>query len=330
MISEKVVDTGLKTNFKTKTLSILNSLQILAVLGLIFLFLSLAYPSFFTSINLINIVRQQVANLIAAAGMTFILINGEVDISIGGSVALTSVVIAKTMQQYGIWPALLIGMCTGILICTVNAVVILEGRIPSFIATLGMMYMARSLAYVYTKNLFIAGLPESFISFFNSKIFHIPVVLIIVVVVYAIAHIALTRTRYGRYIFAVGSDKDISKVMGINVKKVKYISFIVLGVCTGLASILLTSRLTGAQANTATGFEFEVISAVIIGGASLYGGVANILNTIVGVFIIALIRNGLNLSHTDIYWQNFVLGFVIVFAVFLDTWRTRIKDRKLY
>jgi ribose transport system permease protein len=316
--------------FKRGLIDKANNLQTLGVLLLMVIFLSLSYPSFFTILNLSNILKQQVPNLIVAIGITYMLIVGEIDISIGGTLGLVIIVVGKTINLLGIWPAIFLGILTGLIVGLINSVLVIDGKIPSFIATLGMMYMTRSIAFVVTQGYSIGNFPEKFVKFYSSTILRIPVVLIILLVLYAIAFIALTKSRFGKHLFAVGSDKTISSIMGINPNKIRRMTFLILGLLIGIAGVLFASRLGAAQANTGRGFEFEVISAVIIGGASLYGGAGNVLNSIIGVFIIALIRNGLNLSHSNIYWQDFVMGFVIVLAVLLDTWRVRLRDRKLY
>jgi ribose transport system permease protein len=320
----------LNTRYKKVFVDAGNQVQTLGVLLLIVIFLSIRYPVFFTVLNLSNILRQQVPNLIVAIGITYLLILGEIDISIGGALALVIITVGKTINILGIFPAIILGILVGTFIGLVNSVLVVDGRIPSFIATLGMMYMTRSLAFVITQGYSIGDFPENFVKFYTRTIVKVPVVLIIVLFLYIIAFIVLTRSRYGRHLFAVGSDKNISSIMGISPNSIRRSSFLIIGFLIGIAGVLFASRLGAAQANTGRGFEFEVISAVIIGGASLYGGAGNVLNTIIGVFIIALIRNGLNLSHSNIYWQDFVMGFVIVLAVLLDTWRVRIRDRKLY
>ncbi len=321
---------SLNINNKRKFINAVSQLQTLAVLLVMVIFLSLMYPSFFTVLNLSNILKQQVPNLIVAIGITFMLILGEIDISIGGALAVVIITVGKTINVLGVFPAIILGILVGVVIGLINSVLVVDGKIPSFIATLGMMYMTRSIAFVVTQGYSIGNFPERFVKFYSSTFLKIPTVLIILLILYAIAHIALTRSRFGKHLFAVGSDKNISSVMGIKPDRVRRTSFLILGLLIGIAGVLFASRLGAAQANTGRGFEFEVISAVIIGGASLYGGAGNVLNTIIGVFIIALIRNGLNLSHSNIYWQDFVMGAVIVVAVLLDTWRVRIRDRRLY
>jgi ribose/xylose/arabinose/galactoside ABC-type transport system permease subunit len=316
-------------NAKQRFVEAVNALSIFGVLLLIFAILSFSFPAFFSMINLTNILRQQVPNLIVAIGITFMLIVGEIDISIGGSLALVIIVTGMAVNKFGIWPAVLIGILTGVAIGFINSVIVVDGKIPAFIATLGMMYMSRSVAFVLTKGLSFGHFPESFVSFYNSTVFKIPVVLIILIILYGISYVVLMRSRFGRHVFSVGSDKNISSLMGIHSNIVRRMTFIIVGLTVGIAGVLFTSRMGASQANSGRGFEFEVISAVIIGGCSLYGGAGNLFNSIIGVFIIALIKNGLILSHSNIYWQDFFLGAIIVIAVLLDTWRLKLRDRRL-
>jgi len=314
-------------NIKSWVMNSLNVVQTMGVFLLIFTFLSLAYPRFITILNLTNIMKQQIPNLIVAVGITFVLINGEIDISIGGTIGLVTIVTAKTIVSSGILAGIIAGISIGVLVGLFNGFVVIKGRIPSFIVTLGMMYMTRSIAYVVTKGFSIGGLPEKFKQFYGSTFLKIPIVIIIVIVIYAIAYIASTRTIWGKNLYAVGSNKKAANLSGIDSSMVKFKTFIILGFLVGVAGVILVSRLGGVQAETGRGFEFAVISAVIIGGCSLYGGEGNVLQSIIGVFIIALIRNGLNLSHMDLYWQEFVTGAVIIIAVLLDTWRVRLRER---
>jgi len=325
-MNEKNIDSaGVK--MKSWVINSLNVVQTMGVFILIFTFLSVAYPRFFTILNLMNIVKQQVPNLIVAVGITFILINGEIDISIGGALCLVTIVTAKTILSMGIFAGIVAGISTGVLVGIFNGFMVTRGRIPSFIVTLGMMYMTRSIAYVITKGFSIGGLPENFKQFYGSTFLKIPIVFIIVIVIYAIAYIASNRTIFGKNLYAVGSNKKAADLSGIDSSMVKFKTFILLGFLVGVAGVILVSRLGGVQAETGRGFEFAVISAVIIGGCSLYGGEGNVLQSIIGVFIISLIRNGLNLSHMDLYWQEFVTGAVIIIAVLLDTWRVRLRER---
>ena len=328
MLKEKELALKNSTNnLKTWAMGSLNVIQSMGVFLLIFTFLSIAYPRFFTILNLTNIVKQQVPNLIVAVGITFILISGEIDISIGGSLALITIVTGKIMLAWGITAGIVFGILTGVIVGIFNGFIVVKGRIPSFIVTLGTMMMTRSIAYVFTQGFSVSGIPENFKKFYTFSVGKIPIVFIIVAIIYAIAYITLTKTILGKQIFAVGSNRKAADLSGINSGMVKFRSFVILGFLVGVAGVILVSRLGAVQADTGTGFEFEVISAVIIGGCSLYGGEGNVLQSIIGVFIIALIRNGLNLSHMNLYWQDFVTGAVIIIAVLLDTWRIRIRDR---
>ncbi|MCL4417379.1 MAG: ABC transporter permease [Actinobacteria bacterium] len=327
MLKEKELVSKNLNNLRVWTMGSLNVIQSMGVFLLIFIFLSIVYPRFFTILNLTNIVKQQVPNLIVAVGITFILISGEIDISIGGSLALITIVTGKIMLAWGITAGIVFGILTGIVVGIFNGFVVVKGRIPSFIVTLGTMMMTRSIAYGITRGWSVSGIPEKFKGFYIFSVGKIPVVFIIVAIIYAVAYITLTKTIFGKQLFAVGSNRKAADLSGINSGMVKLKSFVVLGFLVGVAGVILVSRLGAVQADTGTGFEFEVISAVIIGGCSLYGGEGNVLQSIIGVFIIALIRNGLNLSHMDLFWQDFVTGTVIIIAVLLDTWRIRIRDR---
>lgn len=328
MLKEKELGyQNLSQNLKTWAIGSLNIIQSMGVFLLIFIFLSIRYPSFFSILNMTNLIKQQVPNLIVAVGITFLLISGEIDISIGGSICLIAVITGKSLLVFGILPSIIFGILIGVLVGLINGFLVVIGKIPSFIVTLGTMYMTRSLAFVLTRGRSIGGLPENFNQFYNFSFLKIPIIFIIVAVIYVIAYIALTKTVFGKQLFAVGSNRKAADLSGIDSNMTKFKTFIILGFLVGISGVMLLSRLGGAQAATGVGFEFEVISAVVIGGCSFFGGEGNVLQSIIGVFIISLIRNGLNLSHMDLYWQDFVTGAVIIIAVLLDTWRIKIREK---
>ncbi len=302
-----------------------NVIQALAVFIAMFVVMALLFPTFHTYLNLTNLLKQQVPNLIVAIGMTYILITAEIDISVGGTMVLVAVLTAKTMEVGGIYLGVLVGLCAGAFAGFINGFLVAKGRIPSFIATLGMMYITRSIAYVVTKG-FSVAVSTDFQKLFAANFYHIPYVFFFVILLYVIAFVMLTRTVFGKQVYATGINIKAAELSGISVVAVKLKSFIITGFLAGVAGIVLISRIGAVEPNLGMGFEFSVISAVVIGGTSLFGGVGNVFQSILGVFIIALIKNGLNLGHVNLFWQDFVTGAVIIVAVLIDTWRKRISE----
>ncbi len=299
-------------------------IQALAVLIVLIVVISLFSPRFLTWINIYNLMAQMSVNLIVAAGMTVVMISGEFDISVGSVVALTAAVSAALMIRFGILPAILVSMLIGPLLGVFNGVIVTKGRIPSFITTLGTLMIARSLAFVTTGGRVISNLPDSFKVIGQGQTLGIPNPFIIAIACYAIGWVMMTRTAFGKRIYAVGANRTVAMLSGIRADRVKIACLVVVGLAASFAGNILLSRIGAIQADTARGLEFEVIAGVVIGGTSLYGGQGNILRTIIGVVIIALIRNFLNLSRIDIFWQDFATGAIIVGAVLLDAFQKRI------
>ncbi len=299
-------------------------IQALAVLILLVVVISLFSPRFLTIINITNLMAQMGVNLIVAAGMTVVMISGEFDISVGSVVALTAAVSATLMQRYGIVPAVLVSLVIGPALGVFNGLLVTKGRIPSFITTLGTMMIARSLAFVTTGGKVVSNLPDSFKIIGQGQTFGIPNPFVIALVCYAIGWVLMTRTAFGKKVYAVGANRTVAMLSGIRADRVKIVCMMIVGFTASFAGNILLARIGAIQADTARGLEFEVIAAVVIGGTSLYGGQGNILRTIIGVVIIALIRNFLNLSRIDIFWQDFATGAIIVGAVLLDALQKRI------
>jgi len=304
-------------------------IQTLGVFLVIVIIMSIFLPNFLTLTNLANLLKQLSVNLVVAAGMSFIILTGEFDISVGSVLALTAVIAAKLIHVTGMLPfvACLISLTVGIGFGLINGIIVTKGKIPSFIGTLGTMMIARSLAFIITQGRVLSDFPNTIKILGQGTIKGFPVVFILVIVVYAIGYLVLKKTAFGKKVYAVGSDKRVAMLSGINTDKVKIQSFIVVGFLASLGGVMLLSRLAAIQADTGRGLEFDIIAAVVIGGTSLYGGEGNILQTVIGVLIIGLIRNFMNLAHIDIFWQDFATGSIIIIAVLLDTLRKRVAKR---
>ncbi|MEP9390064.1 ABC transporter permease [Mesorhizobium sp. KR9-304] len=302
-------------------------IQSLAVLIALAVAITLINPAFLSWVNITNLMAQMAPMLIVAAGMTVVMIAGEFDISIGSAVALTAAICAVVTTQYGGLAGVALSMVVGPAIGIINGLIVTKGKIPSFIATLGTMMMARSLAFVVTKGKVISGLPDSFTGFGGARLAGIPVSFVLAVGVFIIGWVLLTRSPFGKKVYAVGANHQVARLSGISVDAVKIAAFVLVGLTASIAGNVLLARIGAIQADTARGLEFEVIAAVVIGGTSLTGGHGNILRTIVGVFVIVLIRNFMNLARIDLFWQDFATGLIIIIAVLLDVLQKRIGAR---
>lgn len=289
------------------------------------LILTFGTEYFFTPGNLAVVARQISLSAMIAIGMTMVILMADIDLSVGSVVALTSVVTGYAIVRMGLpFP---IGMLTGVivggLIGMFNGYLIIRTGVPSFIVTLGMMGVARGFALVITKGSTISGLPTAYLNVGQGYLWGVPIPVWILIVVAIIAHIFLSRTATGRHIYFVGSNKEAAKLSGINVNRIKVLVFMLSGMLAAFESVIETSRMSTAQPAAGVGYELTAIGAVIIGGASLFGGEGTILGTLLGATLLGLITNGLILMGVSAYWQQVFSGSIIILAVTLDMWRQR-------
>ena len=287
--------------------------------------LSLATPNFFTVSNLAIVARQISLFGIIAIGMTMVILLGDIDLSVGSVVALGSVVTGYALVRMGlpIPLGILAGLAVGALVGFTNGTIIIRTGVPSFIVTLGMMGIARGAALVITKGSTISGLPPAFFSVGQGFVYGVPVPVIICIVLAILAHIFLSRTTIGRHIYFIGSNPEAALLSGINVSRVKLLVFTLASTLAAVEAVIETSRMSTAQPAAGVGYELTAIGAVIIGGASLFGGEGTILGTILGATLLGLITNGLILLGVSAYWQQVFSGSIIILAVTLDMWRQR-------
>lgn len=296
-------------------------LKLRSVIGLLLLsaILSILSPRFLTYSNLLNVLRQTSLNAIIAVGMTFVILTGGIDLSVGSIFAFSSAIAANMAHNnFPATIAILTGLLIGLLLGLVNGLIVTQGNVPPFIATLAMMTMARGATLVYSNGQPITGLGDGFYLIGNGYIGQIPIPVIITIAVLLIAYYVLSQTRTGRYIYAVGSNENAAKLTGINIKKVKTLVYAISGLTAALSGIIITSRLNSAPPTAGSGAELDAIAAVVLGGTSLAGGEGHIAGTFIGALIIGVLNNGLNLLNVSSYYQQFVKGVVILIAVLLD------------
>jgi len=292
---------------------------ILIFIGL-FILASIASPAFLTEANLTNVLRQVVVVSLLACGVTFVIILGQIDVSLGSVMALTGTIAASFMVMTGsIAIAIGAGLIVGALTGFVNGLVITTFRIPSFIMTLAMASVARGAVLLYTGGAPVIGL-GNFKIIGQGDVGPVPVSVAILAAVVLVCWVLLTKTRFGRYVYAVGGNERAARASGIRPTRVTVTAFVLNGVLCGLAGIVLTSRINSGQPAVGAGYEFDAITAVVVGGTSLTGGTGTITGTIIGSFIIGVINNILNLLNVSSYWQQIVKGLIIAVAVILDVW----------
>lgn len=305
---------------RSDRLEFLDRYGLVIALGLIGVALSVARPNFVTPGNLINVLRQISINGILAVGVTFVLLTGGVDLSLGSLVALTGVV-AATFAHPGEYPVVVpvaMGILAGAACGVVNGSVVTLGRVAPFIVTLGMMTVARGLALVFSAGRPVANLSDEFKAIAASDLLGMPVPVWIFAAVAAASHVFLKNIRLGRYIYAVGGNENAARASGLNVGAVKLFAYTACGALAGLAGVVQASRITTGQPNTGVGYELDAIAAVVIGGTSLSGGVGGVGGTVLGALLMGVINNGLDLLNVSSYYQQIVKGVIIVGAVWLD------------
>lgn len=296
------------------------------VIGLILLFvlMSILSSDFLTIDNLLNVFRQSAVLMIMAVAMTFIIITGGIDLSVGSQIAVSGVVVAGMIAAGIPVPlAVLFTLMTGGIIGLFIGSVISFQKIPPFIVTLAMMTILTGIAFVLTKGTPIVINSPQFRSLGRGYLGVIPIPIIIMIAVVILGHILLTHTRFGRFVYAIGDNEETARLCGINVRRVRISVFILGGAVTALAGILLASRLSTGSPNSGTGSELDAIAAVVLGGTNLFGGEGKITGTIMGVLIIAFLNNGLNLLNVTSYNQMLIKGLVILLAVWLNTMKAR-------
>lgn len=305
----------------TKQIFLQNSREFGTLIGLFILIIIFsALSSYFLTVsNLLNIVQQTAINAIIAVGMTFVIISAGIDLSIGSILALSGVVMATTLQSEISLPlAIVVGLTIGLMCGLINGVLVSYGSLPPFIATLGTMSAIRGATLLYTEGRPVSGFSSAFRFLATGEIFSIPVSIIIMVIIYLAAHFVLSKTKLGRYTYAIGGNETAANLSGINTKLFKTVIYGISGLLSALAAVILTARLNSAQPIAGIMYELDAIAAVVIGGTSLLGGIGTISGTLIGALIMGVLRNGLNILGISSFIQQIVIGSVIIAAVLID------------
>jgi ribose transport system permease protein len=299
--------------------------SMLLILILIWIVLALLSPYFFTVTNLFEITLQSAVFAIIAAGETFVIFSGGIDLSVGSVFAFSAIVGGIFFRATGsVILATLTSLATGMAAGIVNGLFISLLRVPPFVATLGMMGIARGLALIAVNGIPIYGLSKDYMWIGQGRVAGlIPVPTIVVAAIFVLAYLVLNYTRFGRFTYAIGSNRESARLSGVNVAGVTLGIYAVAGMLSALAGIIESARLGTVQPAGGDGYELLAIGAVVIGGTSLFGGEGNIIGTLIGALLVTTIRNGLNILGVYAFWQYVVNGLIIILAVAVDQVRRR-------
>ncbi len=280
--------------------------------------LSLLSPYFLTHSNIFNMLDQSVVIGIIAVGMTFVILTGGIDLSVGSVAGLTGIILGLSLQQMPIVPAIAIAVVSGGLIGLLSGLLINVFGLAAFVVTLGVMAIARSLAYILSGQTSISNIPEGLQNIVYTSVFGIPSNVLFLVILYALAWAYLTYTKGGRTIYAVGSNKEAARAAGLNTLFYAVLPYVLSGALSAVAITFSISQLLSADPLMGNTMELDAIAAVVIGGASLYGGRGSMIGTLIGVFIMVMIRNGLNLMGVSPFWQGSAIGTIIIVALLVE------------
>jgi len=291
----------------------------LILIGLCVL-LSLLSDRFLNLSNLLTVALQTSIVAITAVGMTYSMLTAGIDLSVGSIVALSSALSAGFIIKQGlpIYLAMSLALAAGAGLGAISGLLIVKGRLPPFVATLAMMAVGRGLTLAYTQGWTIPIMLDEFTFWGTGKIGPVPVPVVVLAMVFAVAYVVLSRTKFGLHVYAIGGHQETARLAGINTGLVTIAVYVISGFTAALAGIITAARLWSAQPNVAAGLELDAITASVLGGTSLFGGVGGVGGTIVGAFIMGVLNNGLNLLEVSSYYQKVVKGIVFILAVMLD------------
>ncbi|HBU13320.1 MAG TPA: ribose ABC transporter permease [Clostridiales bacterium] len=296
-------------------------------LAALIIILAIVSEQFLTVGNLLNVARQVVIMSVLGIGVTFVIIGGGIDLSVGSIVALASAFSAGAMTATGSLPlAILVAVITGLGCGLLQGFLITKFSLAPFAVTLGGMSIFRGMTLLYTDGIPISNLPADFRWFGAGTFGQFPVPVVILIIVAVVAYLVLSKTKLGRYVYAIGSNENTTRLTGINVNFYRTMTYVIAGLCCAIAGLVLTGRINSAHPYAGQGYELNAIAAVVIGGTSLAGGEGTIYGTIIGALVIGIIENGLNLLQINAFWQEVAVGAVIIVAVIIDRIRINMAE----
>lgn len=322
MANMMVESTKNKMVFKKEWIETYSLIIVVIVLGTI---LSIATPTFFTSTNLINVLRQVSINGILAIGMTFVVLTGGIDLSVGSIVAFSGIVAAGMLRdlELGLLATIIIVIFIATLLGAINGYFIAYWNAAPFVVTLAMMTIARGMTYVYSNGRPISPLPEQYLIIGKGQFLGLPIPAIILLIIFLVGFFILKYFRIGRHIYAVGGNSNAALVSGINVRKVTLYTYAISGCLCGIAAIILTARVSAGLPQAGQGYELDAIAATVIGGTSLSGGRGKLWGTILGTLLLGIVSNGLDLLNVSSFYQQIAKGIIILGAILIDSRRNK-------
>lgn len=324
---DRIINNKKGTGSQWSPKGILSKFGIYIAFMLIFLVLTFSNPVFLSVTNLINIMKQASITSVIAIGTTFILIAGGLDLSSGSVAALAGVSSAMfgLPGEYPFIIALLVAIGVGAVCGLLNGLIVSKGHVSPFITTLGMMTIARGMALIVTGAKPVFGLSKEYILLGSGKLFGVPNLIFAMLLVLIISYITLNRTKFGRHIYAVGGNEASAYVSGINIVKIKMLVYMIGGILSGFAGLLLAGRIQSGTPVMGQGLELDAIAAAVIGGVSTTGGIGKVYGAVIGALMLAMVSNGLDLLNISPYIQQVIKGLIIVFAVFFDVNTKKVK-----
>lgn len=295
------------------------------VVGAIFTFAS---PYFLTVNNLVQTMRAGLELAIVSAGMTLVIIMGGIDVSVGGILAVSAIIMGKAYQaglpSFAVAP---LGLAAGSLLGALNGIVTAKLKVPPIIATLGSMYIFSAIMFLVIGGAWIAGLPGTLSPLVNGTVGFVPASAIVIAVVYIFAWVLLRKLPYGKHLYAIGCNEQAARLAGINVDRTKIMTYTLLGLLAGLAALLYVARLRNVEINIGTTIALEAIAATILGGTNIRGGVGSLLGTLLGVVFIRIMQNGLVLTGISSLWEAVIIGSLLIIVLTADALHNRSNPR---
>lgn len=289
--------------------------------------LAVINPYFLKPRNLINVLRQISINGLLSIGMTFVILTGGIDLSVGSMLAFSGVVAASFVSPafggsvHSVSLAIILSLLAGLGMGAVNGGLIAKWKVPPFVATLGMLSIARGVTFIYSDGMPIPNIDTRFLFIGQGEIGGIPFPVLIFAVVFCLSWIVLYKTRFGRYVYAVGGNEKSAKISGVNTRLIIFFTYVISGILSALGGLILTARTTAGLPQAGVSYELDAIAAVVIGGTSLSGGQGDLVGTLFGALIMGVINNGLDLMGVSSYYQQVIKGTIIIGAILLDSLR---------
>lgn len=301
-----------------------DELAMLLALVTMCLILSRASKYFATANNFYNIEQQASALGVLSIGQLIVILTGGIDLSVGSVVGLSGFLGGITLLHYGVAPGIAVAIATGVLCGTVNGILVAFAELSPFIVTFGMLSVARSLTYVIGGAQSVSGFPPSFASINADSFLGVPIYIIIVGAVFICGYILLAHLRSGRFFYAIGSNAEAARLSGVNVRLYRMLAYVVSGFLAGIAAIMIASQLMAVEPQSGTGLELNTIAAVVVGGASLFGGKGSVFGVLIGVLLLTVLSNAMDILNVNPYWQGTASGTIVVLALAVE----RVTRRK--